>query len=173
MTEIKTIVCLANSKKHGGTCVAGIELLAPGTGVWVRPVSSRTGHEVNIVEQTLPDGSQPQVLDVISVGLFRSEPSGYQSENWVLDDKHHWTRLGRWSYADLEPVIDNPPILWTNESSSTVGTNDRVAEKHLTRHTRSIGLIRAEAAHIVVAKTRGAVIPKCAFVSPITPCSTN
>lgn len=151
MTEAKTIVCLANSKKHGGTCFAGIELVDSTTSDWVRPVSSRTGHEVNVVEQTLPDGTQPQVLDVISVGLLRPSPSGCQSENWVLDHTHHWTRVGRWSFADLVWVIDDPPTLWSNESSSTVGINDRVAEKHLTRHKRSLGLIRVDAPHVVVA----------------------
>ena len=152
MTVTKTIVCLANSKKHGGTCVAGIELLDSRVGDWVRPVSVRAGHEVSIAEQTTLDGLQPQVLDVISIGLLQSAASGYQSENWVLDDTYRWIRVGRWSFADLASVIDTTPTLWTNESSSTVGIHDRVAEKHLSRHTRSIGLIHADAAAVVVSK---------------------
>ena len=38
---VKRIVCLANSRKRGGRCVAGKELLADGrAGGWIRPVSA-------------------------------------------------------------------------------------------------------------------------------------
>ncbi|WP_133241168.1 dual OB domain-containing protein [Nocardioides gansuensis] len=154
MTTFKRILCLANSKKHGGTCFAGIEIHSSSAGDWIRPVSARTGHEVNVAEQTLPDGSQPQVLDVVLVGLRHAVPNGYQSENWLLDPAHTWRRVDRWNYAQVEGVINHPPSLWTNESSSTGGVHDRVAEKDLARHRRSIGLIRPEGAQIVVATNR-------------------
>lgn len=151
MAVLKTMVCLANSKKHGGTCFAGIEVLGSRTGGWIRPVSSRPGHEVNLVEQALSDGSQPCVLDVVTVGVVRPVPTGCQTENWLLDPSYRWKREGSWSFSDLDGLVDSPPTLWSNESSSTVGIHDRVAEKHLDRHSRSIGLIRPETSQVVVA----------------------
>jgi hypothetical protein len=151
MTVVKTLVCLANSKKHGGTCFAGIELNGSRPGGWIRPISSRSGHEVNLVEQILPDGSTPSVLDVVKVGVLRAVPTGFQSENWLLDSSFHWTLEGSWTFADVATLVETPPTLWTNESSSTVGIHDRVAEKHLERHNRSIGLIRPERSQVVVA----------------------
>jgi hypothetical protein len=152
MTVLKTIVYLANSKKHGGTCFAGLELAGEVISGWIRPVSARSGHEVNTAEQTLPDGSTPQVLDVIEVGLIMPTPTSYQSENWLLEPQHHWRRVGRWSYEDAAAVADQPPTLWSNDSSSTVGINDRVAASQLDRHKRSIGLVRVERATVVVAR---------------------
>lgn len=151
MTVVKTLVCLANSKKHGGTCFAGIELNGSRPGGWIRPISSRPGHEVNLAEQTLPDGAQPSVLDVVKVGVLRAVPTGFQSENWLLDASYHWTVEGSWAFSDVAGLVDTPPTLWTNESSSTVGIHDRVAEEHLERHHRSIGLIRPEGSQVVVA----------------------
>jgi hypothetical protein len=152
MTVVKTIVCLANSKKHGGTCFAGLELTDDAIGGWIRPVSARSGHEVNTVEQTLPDGSTPKVLDVITMGLIKSVPAGFQSENWLLDDRHQWKRVGRWSYDDVSVVVSQPATLWSNDSSSSVGINDRVAASQLERHERSIDLVRVERATVVVAR---------------------
>ncbi|MGH7707024.1 MAG: dual OB domain-containing protein, partial [Vulcanimicrobiaceae bacterium] len=36
---LKRIVCLANSRKLQGRCVAGRELQKNGPGAWIRPVS--------------------------------------------------------------------------------------------------------------------------------------
>ena len=45
--KVKRIVCLANSRKLGGRCIAGKELLADGvSGSWIRPVSHREFEEV-------------------------------------------------------------------------------------------------------------------------------
>jgi len=41
MSITKRIVCLANSRKMRGRCIAGRELLPDNVGPWVRPVSDR------------------------------------------------------------------------------------------------------------------------------------
>lgn len=67
MNERTTIVCLANSRKHNGRCIAGIEIVDRQPEDWVRPVSSRAGAEVSEYERQYEDGSDPRVLDMIAV----------------------------------------------------------------------------------------------------------
>ena len=47
MPTMKRILCLANSKKLSGRCVAGREVLDSGPGSWNRPVSARVPSQVD------------------------------------------------------------------------------------------------------------------------------
>ena len=62
-----TVVCLANSRKHGGRCVAGKVIGEPGGPYWIRPVSARPDGSLSLGEIRLPDGTLPQPLDIIQV----------------------------------------------------------------------------------------------------------
>lgn len=90
------IICLANSYKHHGRCLAGINL---NSGEWIRPVS------------TLEDGKLPLddshtkvdriwLLDIIDIPIDRSQKLGYEVENcgyrhlpWRIIDKATVTDL--------------------------------------------------------------------------------
>ena len=139
----KRIVCLANSRKMGGRCVAGKELLADGrTGGWIRPVSNREHEEVSAYEQQLEDGSEPHTLDVIDVPVLRARPQGYQQENWLLDPARCWSRVDRREWNDLPQWADPVETLWTNGYSSSKGHNDRVPESLAASLGSSLYLIR-------------------------------
>lgn len=75
----KTIVCLANSYKHGGRCVAGV---CVEDGRWVRLRGQRADGALMPGEYSFEDGSEAQVGDVVEVELKRPEPSACHPEDW-------------------------------------------------------------------------------------------
>ncbi|MDP3937873.1 MAG: hypothetical protein Q8R92_07030 [Deltaproteobacteria bacterium] len=126
MPVVKRLVCLANSRKLSGRCVAGKEQAEEGPGPWVRPVSERPMEEVSEHERQYEDGSDPRVLDIMDVPLKGHHPKAYQSENWLLDPDYYWKRAGRATWDDLDALADDPAALWVNGFSTGSGSNDRV-----------------------------------------------
>ncbi len=126
MPVVKRLLCLANSRKLSGRCVAGKET-DPNTRLWIRPVSDRPHQEVSEHERQYKDGSDIKVLDMIDVPLIRAQPTSYQSENWLLDPGYYWALQGRASWEELFDFRDEPAQLWLNDSSTFSGLNDRVA----------------------------------------------
>jgi len=152
--EVKTVVCLANSIKHGGNCFAGIELVDGWPESWIRPIGTDSGHGVSREERALADGSEPRPLDMVRIGLSAPAPWGHQGENWTLDPSEAWEKTGTWAYDDLEDLVDTPPALWDGRESSSVGIRDRVPVEALVPGGESIYLIRPERAEIQVARNR-------------------
>lgn len=145
MPDPKVIVCLANSRKHNGRCVAGIEIVDRRPEGWIRPVSTRPGAEVSECERQYKDGSDPRVLDIISVPLIEAAPDGYQVENWILDPELYWVRKGRISWKDLARLEDDPGPLWPSNAPSTYhGRNDRVPTEGADGFDYSLRLIGVE-----------------------------
>jgi hypothetical protein len=107
----KSIVCLANSKKFGGYCIAGKECDGR---TWIRPVSSCPTGELSQTEIRLQDGSEPRVLDVIELPLLEPKPHEYQRENWLIAPEKKWKRVQRWNWDDLEQLEDPLAPLWRN-----------------------------------------------------------
>jgi hypothetical protein len=123
---IKRIVCLANSRKLNGRCIAGKELLGEQPVGWLRPVSAREHEEVSEYERQYSDGSDPQVLDIIKVPLLEARPRGYQQENWLLDPDQYWEKVGRARWTDLARLVDPLEPLWIDGSHTYNGLNDKV-----------------------------------------------
>jgi hypothetical protein len=51
MTTVKRILCLANSRKLSGRCLAGKEFGGNDIGTWIRPVGAREHGEVSEYER--------------------------------------------------------------------------------------------------------------------------
>ena len=126
MQGVKRIVCLANSRTLYGRCIAGREWLDGRPGPWIRPVGARERGEISEYERQYEDGSDPRVLDIIDVPVLAPKPSGYQTENWLLDPEYYWTRAGRLSWFDLPTLTDPAAPLWCDGDSTWDGLNDRV-----------------------------------------------
>lgn len=149
MPIIKRILCLANSKKMSGRCIAGREFGAT-AGPWIRPVSARSSHEVSEDERQYEDGSDPRLLDVIDVPLLRHSPHACQTENWQLDPEHYWQRAGGVGWAELQAYLENPPTLWINHHSTYHGVNDEIPLPDADGLPQSLFLIRVRSVDLHV-----------------------
>lgn len=77
----KTFVCLANSYKHGGRCVAG---LCVEDGRWIRLRGKALDGALQPNEYLLDDGSEVRLLDVVQVELRGAVPSACHPEDWQI-----------------------------------------------------------------------------------------
>lgn len=144
MSETKKIVCLANSRKHSGRCVAGKEVLVKGYGDWIRPVSARPSAEISEEEERYEDGTTADVLDVIKIPVIGATPTLHQSENCVIDADYYWVKKGQISWPDLKQLVDQPKPLWINNDSTYYGLNDRVKVELAAKLKNSLMLIEPE-----------------------------
>ena len=152
MPEVKRIVCLANSRKLHGRCVAGREWIGGRAGRWIRPVSDREHQDVSEYERQYEDGSDPKVLDVIDVPVLEPRPDDYQSENWLLDPEYYWEKVGRLSWFDLPAVVDSSAPLWLDGSSTYHGRNDRIPLDAVDSVADSLKLIHVDQLSLSVFK---------------------
>ena len=135
------IVCLANSRKRGGRCIAGKELDETGTAWrWIRPVSARPSHEISEAEYYLK-GKPIDLLDVVEIPCEKSAPSGHQLENVQIDARFFWKRQDRVSWLALLDMVDRPAPLWINGYSTHLGCNNRIPESQLNSAQGSLRLI--------------------------------
>lgn len=150
---VKRIVCLANSRKMAGRCVAGKEVSEGGhSGKWIRPVSNRQNEPISEREICYADGNDPELLDIIEVPFLTPRPKGYQQENWLLNSSRQWRKVGRLSSDDLPQLADPEDPLWTNGFNSRSGENDRVPEDVAAKHDTSLRLVKVEDLTVMVSE---------------------
>jgi hypothetical protein len=147
---VKRFLCLANSKKLSGRCVAGRELKPDGPGAWIRPVSSRIFQEISEYERQYPDGSDPQVLDIIDIPFIEHQPRDYQSENWLIDSKRYWLKVRTAVITDLDRFLEPSGPLWINGHSTYAGSHDRVPLEVAKDLKTSLRFIRAVSVTLLV-----------------------
>lgn len=133
----KYFICLANSKKYGERCIAGVEVtknLDSGYTIvkngdkpkWIRPV---TGEEHGQVPSDLVE--KINLLDIVEIDVIEDAPNGYQSENVKFNSSSLKVvgRVGN-SPENLNLFSDNQQSnLFGNKGkaipSDTIGTIDK------------------------------------------------
>jgi hypothetical protein len=113
-----------------------------GSGKWIRPVSARANREISAREREYEDGTEPDVLDVVSVPLLRPQPHDFQSENWLLNPRYYWEKTGRAGWSELLELEQCPSVLWINGSSTYHGIDNRIPTGEANTLSDSLKLIR-------------------------------
>lgn len=145
---VKTVVCLANSRKLGGRCIAGKTIDSKTSPMWVRPVSARADGALSPFEIRFSDGRCPQLLDIVKIPVRCVAPHYYQRENYLIGG-------GRWSSeaqfeGDLAHLCDKVGTLWLNGCRSGGGINDRVPLAEASKLRSSLLLIAPESVQLRV-----------------------
>lgn len=148
--ETKRLICLANSRKLSGRCIAGIENIGTKEQRWIRPVSSSVTGEIPEHDCVYSMADPIRVLDVIDVNLLEPSPKNYQSENWAIAHERPWLYRGRADLVDLISGITTIPNLWPDGESSGKGINDRVSESAIDHVSDSLRLIRVDSIELEV-----------------------
>lgn len=151
MPYIYHMVCLANSKKPGGRCVAGKISLGDKQGDWIRPVAPRQNRTITLHDQIYENQESPNLLDIIEVVYTGRQGGTFQQENHVINDRQYWVFAGRFDRDDLHSLVDRPNQLWeTTNDDSYSGANDRIAGVTLTQPRPSLYFIEPENVRIHV-----------------------
>lgn len=149
---VKRLVCLANSRKLQGRCVAGRELIERNPGGWIRPVSNREHEEVSRRERLYQDRSEPSLLDIVDIPFLEPRPKFHQRENWLLDSRWYWTKQGTFPHSSLGLLAESPGLLWINGHSTYNGLNDYVPVEDIKGIHDSLKLIAVPSLQLHVYK---------------------
>lgn len=141
MTIVKRMVCLASSRKRGGSCVAGMEVAHGQRVGWIRLVTARESQALLQHDCLCDDGTCARPLDVVDIRFLRAQPIAYQQENWRLDCRARWRKVGRAGWDDLLGFVDPVEDLWANGYSTKGGRNDRIPTEIAERFTSSLRLV--------------------------------
>jgi len=133
------MVCLANSRKIGGRCVAGIRTDGGG---WLRPIGDRKDGTLFPSEADLDDGTEAGVLDVVVVDVAEPRPSSYQPENWLLGPTQ-WRLMDRPARGK---VLERLREHLVHGTALLGNTSDRIAASTFdsSPNESSLALIRPE-----------------------------
>jgi hypothetical protein len=152
MTVTKRIVCLANSRKRGGRCVAGKELAEGKNAGWIRPVSSLGSHELMGMHRRFVDGREANILDVVEVALIGPQPTACQTENWLIDSGRPWQRVGRIGWDELAGLVDPVGPLWVDGYGTKMGLSDRIPAQVADGLKNSLRLIHVSKLKLIVSQ---------------------
>jgi hypothetical protein len=138
------IICLANSRKLLGRCVAGKIRHANGTfGDWIRPVSDRADKALSAYDTHYEGSIDPSLLDVMNITFLKKDPHDHQPENHLIDPNFYWGHLGKVTFSQATGALDPPQSdLWgLSLDSSYHGRYDRVLLSDAAAFNYSLRLI--------------------------------
>lgn len=143
----KTFICLANSRKLSGVCIAGKDIENFSS---LRPVSNRPTEELSEIEIRYKNGILPKLLDIISVETKCAKPNTFQKENWLIDENFYWTFEKKYSFCDLDSLCDSTTDFWKNTESSYNGQNDRIDRTYFNQIDKSFVFLKLSESCILV-----------------------
>ena len=114
---IKQICILTKSYKHGGYCVAGIDV---NNNEWIRLVNSDNPANDEIrKEQMFLNGKPIECLDVIEYDFVKNIPNSCQTENWLLNTSVKPKFIKSISLEELANIIhiENDDYFIINDSN--------------------------------------------------------
>ena len=114
------IICLANSSKPGGRCIAGLKTDSSG---WFRPVSSIGNGALSWRNYSLDNGNEPQLFDIVRVSCSAHCSKCHQPENWVINGQS-WEFVGLPSLEQIRKLL-NPEVNKNSASPKLFGNLDR------------------------------------------------
>ncbi len=138
----KEIICLANSTKIGGKCVAGKTI---DTREWIRPVSEEG--RLTRAQIKYANGKLPELLDIIRIPYKKLQPTVYQPEN-VLISKEQWEYLEKFPKDKLDDLCDKPKEIFINQDR-----RDRIAAEFLEKNKLESSLLLVKPKSIKLSRT--------------------
>jgi hypothetical protein len=138
---VEKIICLANSRKITGRCVAGKRIHDQS---WCRPISARPGHEISEIDRRYPNGKMARLLDIIEIPCIKKMPKEHQNENVLIDDRFCWEKKGHVSWQEILTLVDQDAELWINGFHAYYNRNNRVPETLIDQGGGSLRLIHVD-----------------------------
>lgn len=137
------IICLAKSRRPGGYCVAGKELMYGRIGSWIRPIGSGEDDAVDPALCVYGGNQELRLLDIVELNMFQNRPSGHQTENWTFDESDTFKRMGSFRRDQVSSLVDGgEQTLWSMGFNTTAGCNDVVPTALASGFSDSLRLIR-------------------------------
>lgn len=154
--KIIRIVCLANSRKTSGRCIAGREISNSGYGKWVRPISKRPTHEISEEERRYENGVRADVLEIIDIPFLNDASVPPHTEDIVINDAQYWEKVDTVGWRELQQLVEavNGP-LWQNGISTYHGSNDKLPVALAETFQSSLQLIEPDSFSIIVRSESG------------------
>ena len=144
-------ICLANSVKEQGRCVAGLRRDNQG---WFRPISEAPGGTLFRPTYVLDNGEQAALLDIIKVGVLTPRPEPHQPENWGLENKQ-WRFLGRLPPINVWKQLQGFLVSGPNLLGSRTDSLDYAAVKRNPVRS-SLALVEpSQVSWVITTSTRG------------------
>jgi len=154
-----TIVCLANSRKLKGRCVAGLQLRGANLGPWIRPVIPSGKGEL-FAERLYAGWKDPQLLDLIEIAFLQPRPIACHQEDHLINSAEKWVRKGSVDREFLNPGLEEVRgHLWFDGGSTSNGLNDRIPAEVAEQLRSSLKLIQPKSITMRV-QTEGAYFGK-------------
>lgn len=136
-----SFLCLANSRKHNGRCLAGKVLHNGIYSNWIRPITNHPSEELQAHEHCLQTGEDVAILDLLEIKLIEPKRKLHQQENWLMDVSVPIKKVRSVAPTELSKLIDSPPDLWGTGFSSKSGINNFVPITEINKYNFSLALI--------------------------------